>query len=187
MRHWDPWSGLAESEGCTWSPHVHGPHRALKRHLRQALEPTATKRLCRHEEKQRPEARGSGWWSTPLGYRPEEVNVRRSGRVVTVRARHKERSAGSFVSSKMVRKVTLPESVRADDLTWRHSRSGQLVLEAPAVDPLALEAKTVKVTYDDLDSCVVEDKQIEVPAARSEERDAEAAVDADCRCFERVL
>ncbi|XP_037081101.1 uncharacterized protein LOC119101780 [Pollicipes pollicipes] len=125
---WDPWSAFGEIDGPVWRPCAHG----------QGVRPQQCLRAQpQKEESKKPE--GFHLTLDAAGYRPEEVSVKLSDNVVTVRAHHREKTGGGLISSSLVRRVRLPEHVDASALTSRLTRSGQLVLEAPPAGAPALE------------------------------------------------
>ncbi|XP_043200569.1 uncharacterized protein LOC122369715 [Amphibalanus amphitrite] len=131
---WSPWSEWLESGArreprCLW---LRRP--ALKRgpELPLQLQGPGGKRVCC-----RPAAESDGYRQVVdvAGYRPDEVRVRLSADgQVTVSACHRERSDTGFNHSRMVRRLSLPQHVRADQLSSRWTPAGQLVLEAPAAE-----------------------------------------------------
>ncbi|KAF0289900.1 Protein lethal(2)essential for life [Amphibalanus amphitrite] len=132
---WSPWSEWLESGArreprCLW---LRRP--ALKRgpELPLQLQGPGGKRVCC-----RPAAESDDYRQVVdvAGYRPDEVRVRLSADgQVTVSACHRERSDTGFSHSRMVRRLSLPQHVRADQLSSRWTSAGQLVLEAPAAEP----------------------------------------------------
>lgn len=134
LNFWDPWSAFSELDGPVWRPCAHVPgvpaHQCLREPQQQQV------------EKAEPEKNDGFKLSLDAaGYKPEEVSVKLSDGVVTVRARHHEKTSGGLVTSSMVRRVRLPEDVDASALRSRLTREGQLVLEAPpAGAPEAVEA-----------------------------------------------
>ncbi|XP_043200566.1 uncharacterized protein LOC122369713 [Amphibalanus amphitrite] len=132
---WSPWSEWLESGArreprCLW---LRRP--ALKRgpELPLQLQGPGGKRVCC-----RPAAESDGYRQVVdvAGYRPDEVRVRLSADgQVTVSACHRERSDTGFSHSRMVRRLSLPQHVRADQLSSRWTPAGQLVMEAPAAEP----------------------------------------------------
>ena len=126
LSFWDPWSAFSELEAPVWRPcaHVTGvPAQSLGAPQQQQVEKAEPKK-----------DEGFKLSLDAAGYKPEEVSVKLSDGVVTVRARHHQKTSGGLVTSSMVRRVRLPESVDAAALSSRLTREGQLVLEAP---PLA--------------------------------------------------
>ena len=142
LPRWSPWGEWLESgrcqTRCVWLP-------------RQPL-----KRCHQPPPPQQREAKRPCWRRQPApfrevvdvsGYRPDEVRVRLSADgLVTVSACHRQRSDAGFSHSRMVRRVTLPQHVSADGLTWRLTPRGQLILQAPPAP--SKRVVLVPVTYD---------------------------------------
>ena len=121
LSFWDPWSAFSELDGPVWRPGVSA--RQCLRAPQQEQE--------QQVQKAESETEGFKLALDATGYKPEEVSVKLSDGVVTVRARHHEKTSGGLVTSSMVRRVRLPDTVDAAALSSRLTREGQLVLEAP--------------------------------------------------------
>ncbi|XP_037080284.1 protein lethal(2)essential for life-like [Pollicipes pollicipes] len=82
-------------------------------------------------------------------YEPDEVVVKVSDNVITVRAEHEEKSKNSYSFSSTVRQITAPEDARVDQLTSQLTSSGHLKLEAPlAQKPLANGVRNIPITIE---------------------------------------
>ncbi|XP_043226773.1 heat shock protein beta-1-like [Amphibalanus amphitrite] len=126
LSFWDPWSTFAELDGPVWRPFTHVPGQQCLRGPQQEQQQQVKKAEPEKNE-------GFKLALDATGYKPEEVSVKLSDGVVTVRARHHEKTSGGLVTSSMVRRVRLPDNVDASALSSRLTREGQLVLEAPPV------------------------------------------------------
>ncbi|XP_037079491.1 heat shock protein beta-1-like [Pollicipes pollicipes] len=82
-------------------------------------------------------------------YEPDEVVVKVSDNVITVRAEHEEKSKNNYSFSRTVRQITAPEDARVDQLTSHLTSSGHLRLEAPlAQKPVANRARNIPITIE---------------------------------------
>lgn len=122
---YDPWSTFQEMDGpaLAWRPTVQPKQQQLA------------------QKKQVTEQADGGFKMAidAQGYRPEEVTVKLSDGVVTVRAHHREKTDGGSISSHMVRRIKLPEGVDTNALKSRLTREGKLMLEAPPAGQAAIE------------------------------------------------
>ncbi|KAF0289899.1 Heat shock protein beta-1 [Amphibalanus amphitrite] len=185
---WSPWSEWLESGArreprCLW---LRRP--ALKRgpELPPQLQGPGGKRVCC-----RPAAESDDYRQVVdvAGYRPDEVRVRLSADgQVTVSACHRERSDTGFNHSRMVRRLSLPQHVRADQLSSRWTPAGQLVLEAPAAEPSERCGRcprdqrkviVVPVTYDTPAVKEGEDKTAEEGEKTEESQTEKTSTDQD--------
>lgn len=132
LNFYDPWSTFQELDGPAWRPCVH----SLTGPTNQCLQTKAP------PQKKQVQEQADGGFKMAIdaqGYRPEEVTVKLSDGVVTVRAHHREKTDGGSISSHMVRRIKLPEGVDANALKSRLTREGKLMIEAPPAGQAAIE------------------------------------------------
>lgn len=73
-------------------------------------------------------------------YKPEEVKVNIVGNVLSVEAKHEEKSENKFVSRQFSRKYTLPEACIAERVSSNLSSDGILMITAPKREVKKVEA-----------------------------------------------
>merc|ERR1719410_532614 len=86
----------------------------------------------------------------PAGYKPDELRVTAGRGVVSVEARHEERTeAGAVaVARTMARQWALPSGSRAEEVTSNLSRDGVLVITVPRTHHLATQDRAVPIKMD---------------------------------------
>ena len=84
------------------------------------------------------------------GYKPDELRVTAGRGVVSVEARHEERTeAGAVaVARTMARQWALPSGSRAEEVTSNLSRDGVLVITVPRTQHLATQDRAVPIKMD---------------------------------------
>ena len=99
------------------------------------------------------EAEGSDTWKLDLnleGFKPEELNVKVKGNMLTVDAEQKDEGDNHKWHRKITRVVTLPSLVDADKIESVRTDSGVLKLSAPYKKPeqLAPPERTLSITHE---------------------------------------
>ena len=99
------------------------------------------------------ETEGSDTWKLDLdleGFKPEELNVKVKGNILTVDAEQKDEGDAHKFHRKITRVVTLPSIVDADKIETVRTDSGVLKLSAPYKKPeqLAPPERTLSITHE---------------------------------------